>query len=506
MIADEGSQRASPYNWYALGILTLVYLVNFVDRQILSILANDVKADLGITDAQLGFLYGTAFAIFYALFGIPLGRLADGTRRLRVLSLGLALWSAMTVLSGLARNATQLTLARVGVGVGEASANPCAYSLISDWFPRRQRALALSIYSAGLFVGSGLSLVIGGAIVEWWQATWPADPPFGLAGWQAAFVIVGLPGLALALWLLTLREPARGALDQQAADDREGAWRGFGIEVMRIVPPFTLLSAARRGRRALAANCGVALALGGAAWLLGSATGNMAQFGFVAAGWYAVYSWASALREESPQTFALTWGSAAFMGIAIAYAADCYVGYTITLWAAPYAERVFALSKTDLGLMIGAPNALGGFLGVIGGGWLADRWAKRWAGGRAGVLLIALLAPVPLVVIGYSARDLDTFLFCNFLAQAATATALGASAAATQALVRPDMRGTAAAIFLLGPALIALAFGPFTAGLISEATGDLGLGIKASLLVAIPGTLATLIALRGYRGALAKLA
>src|SRR6187549_3817131 len=123
---SETEKPASAYAWYTLGVLMLVYMLNFIDRQILSILANDIKADLSLTDADLGFLYGTAFAIFYALFGIPLGRLADSWNRARLLAAGLALWSLMTVLSGLARNGTALAAARVGVGVGEATANPCA--------------------------------------------------------------------------------------------------------------------------------------------------------------------------------------------------------------------------------------------------------------------------------------------------------------------------------------------------------------------------------------------
>ena len=137
---EETGLRAPAYSWYALGVLFVVYLLNFVDRQILSILANDIKADLALTDAELGFLYGTAFAIFYALFGIPLGRLADSWSRTRLLAIGLALWSCMTALSGFARNGATLAAARVGVGIGEATASPCAYSLISDWFPARLRA------------------------------------------------------------------------------------------------------------------------------------------------------------------------------------------------------------------------------------------------------------------------------------------------------------------------------------------------------------------------------
>jgi MFS family permease len=133
------------YSRYVLAVLVVVYVFNFIDRQILSILAEHIKADLGVTDAQMGFLYGTAFAVFYAVFGIPLGRLADVWDRRRLIAWGLAAWSAMTALSGLARNFPQLALARFGVGVGEASASPAAYSLLSDYFPRARRATALAI-------------------------------------------------------------------------------------------------------------------------------------------------------------------------------------------------------------------------------------------------------------------------------------------------------------------------------------------------------------------------
>ena len=202
------------YSWYALSVLVLVYVLNFIDRQILSILANDIKADLGVDDAYLGFLYGTAFAIFYALFGIPLGRLADSWKRVRLMTVGLALWSAMTAFSGFARDAATLSVARIGVGVGEATASPSAYSLISDWFPARLRATALAIYSSGLYIGGGVSLAIGGVIVDRWNTAFPdGDPVAGLAGWQAAFIAVGLPGLLLAAWVATLREPLRGAID-----------------------------------------------------------------------------------------------------------------------------------------------------------------------------------------------------------------------------------------------------------------------------------------------------
>src|SRR4051795_7796613 len=239
---------ASRYGWYVLLVLVLVYAVNFIDRQILSILAQDIKADLHLDDSQIGFLYGTAFAVFYALFGIPLGRLADSWYRGRLIAIGLGLWSTMTALSAFATSFGMLATARIGVGVGEASASPAAYSMISDHFPKEKRATALSIYSSGLYIGGALSLPLGGLVSSRWKAAWPhaADAPLGLAGWQAAFLAVGIPGLLLALWVLSLREPRRGASDGLPQPVvRPNAWRDFGTELITILPPLTLLAAAR---------------------------------------------------------------------------------------------------------------------------------------------------------------------------------------------------------------------------------------------------------------------
>ena len=487
---NEGErEKASGYSWYALGVLFLVYLFNFVDRQILSILANDIKADLGLDDAQLGFLYGTAFAIFYALFGIPLGRLADTWSRTRLLSIGLALWSGMTVLSGFAKNFATLTVARIGVGVGEASSAPTCYSLISDMFPARMRGLALGIFSAGLFTGSGLSLLLGGNIVEAWNATWPDGGPLGLRGWQGAFIVVGAPGLLLALWVLSLREPP-----QEKATGRPFA--RFLAEVAQVVPPFTVIGAARAGRATLVRNLLLAAALAVLAWVLSWLTGNNQQFWFWVVGLYAVASWASHLKRVDGETHAMTFGSPAFMAIVVAYGAVCFLGYTVSYWAAPYAERTFELSKGDLGLLIGAPNAVGGFLGVIVGGKLADVMQERHPAGRVMVFLLALLGSVPVFLIGYSAASLTTFLVCNFLAQFVTSSALGAGASATQTMVLPRMRGVATAVYLLGATLIGLSLGPFTAGFVSEATGSLGSGVMTTLLIVPVGLAAVWIAVR----------
>lgn len=493
---NETEKPADRYAWYTLGVLVLVYMLNFIDRQILSILANDIKADLQLTDADLGFLYGTAFAIFYALFGIPLGRLADGWSRVKLLTLGMTLWSMMTVLSGFARSGATLTVARIGVGIGEATATPCAYSLLADRFPARARGTALGIYSAGLFVGSGLSLLIGGAIVEWWNGAYPGGGPLGLVGWQAAFIAVGAPGLLMAAWVYSLREPVRGAIDGIPTHGDAQPWKVFGEQLVQIIPPLTLIEAARRGPRALGLNLLGAAIIGAIAFLLARYTGNTQQFLFLGVGYYAVFSWACALRVRDRPTFALTWGSPAFVCIVLAYAADCFIGYSVTYWAAPYAERAFAVDKASLGLLIGAPAALGGFLGVVFGGRLADMLQARFAAGRIMVVAIALILPVPIMLVGYSTGDLTLFYILAFAVQFVTSSALGAAAAATQSLVLPRMRGVATGIFFVGTALVGLGTGPFMAGFVSEMTGDLALGVKSTLIAAPLGLLALIIAIR----------
>ena len=198
-----------------LAVLFAVSILNFVDRQILAILAGKIKADLLITDAQLGFLYGTVFGIFYAIFGVPLGVYADLGSRRKLIAVGLFLWSLMTAASGLAGGFAALACARIGVGIGEASASPAAYSLIADLFPKARRATALALYSLGIYVGIGLSSYLGGAVVDGWSAAFPVgQEPFGLRGWQVAFLVAGLPGLLLVPLVMSIREPARGAQEE----------------------------------------------------------------------------------------------------------------------------------------------------------------------------------------------------------------------------------------------------------------------------------------------------
>lgn len=497
--SGTADDKVDPYAWYVLSILVLVYILNFVDRQILSILANDIKADLGLSDADLGFLYGTAFAVFYALFGIPLGRLADSWHRVRLLGIGLSLWSLMTAASGFARNGTALAAARIGVGVGEATAGPAAYSLIADLFPQRLRATALAIYSSGLYLGGGLSLLIGGLIVERWNAEFPQGGPLGLVGWQAAFLAVGVPGLLLALWVATLREPVRGAIDGLASPSDPQPFRGFFSELLDVIPPLTLIGALRRGWRELALNLSAAagfaaFAYGMSAWL---GTSTLQQWFFVSFGSYAVFSWAQALRSRDLPTFRLIWGSPAFLCTILGYGMVAFTAYAASYWGAPYAERTFGVAKGELGLLIGAPAAVAGFLGVILGGRMADWLHNRYANGRVMVILFGLLAPVLPMIGAYTADTTGPFYVLSFVGLMLSSSALGAAAAVSQSLVLPRMRGTATATFFVATTLVGLAIGPFMAGYVSATSGDdLGKGVLSTLAAAPVGLVLLSFALR----------
>jgi predicted MFS family arabinose efflux permease len=194
----SGHPEALSYRAYVLAVLVLVYTFNFIDRQIVGILAVPIKAELKLTDTQLGLMGGLAFALFYTLLGIPIARLADRASRVGIMTAALGLWSVMTAACGMTHSFAQLFAARLGVGVGEAGGVAPAYSLICDYFPSRQRARALSVYSFGIPIGSAAGIVLGAYITRWMS-------------WRMAFVFVGLAGLCMApLLKATVREPLRG--------------------------------------------------------------------------------------------------------------------------------------------------------------------------------------------------------------------------------------------------------------------------------------------------------
>ena len=217
------------YRAYVLAMLVLVYTFNFIDRQIVAILAVPIKADLKLTDSQLGLMGGLAFALFYTALGIPIARLADRASRTWIMTCALTLWSAMSAACGLAQSFGQLFLARLGVGIGEAGGVAPAYSLICDFFPQKQRARALGVYSFGIPIGSAVGVIVGGVLAS-------------QVSWRVAFFAVGLAGLIIApIFRLTVREPPRGAFDSPNARPAPSSLLNV-MRVLRRKPSFWALS------------------------------------------------------------------------------------------------------------------------------------------------------------------------------------------------------------------------------------------------------------------------
>jgi MFS family permease len=253
--APDSAWPAPAVAWRLTIVLTAAYMVSFLDRYVIALLIEPIKASMALTDLQVGLLLGPAFALFYLTLGIPLGWLADRRSRRDIVAVAIALWSVMTALCGLAASFWPLFLARVGVGVGEAALAPSAVSMIGDSFPLERRARPIGFYMNGSFLGSAASFLLGGSLVAAVEAFAPLELPGlgALAAWQAVFIIVGLPGVLLALLLLTIREPARRREAATIAPGEPRAalawvrrhWRGYGTLLLGMSGVFALGSMAQ---------------------------------------------------------------------------------------------------------------------------------------------------------------------------------------------------------------------------------------------------------------------
>lgn len=370
---------------YVLGVLVVVYSFNFIDRQILSILLEPIKAELGLSDAQLGLLTGFAFAAFYATLGIPIARHADRSNRRNLIALALTVWSAMTALSGLAQNFWHLLIARIGVGVGEAGCSPPAHAIIADYYPVERRATALGIYALGIPFGILFGFLAGGWINEFF-------------GWRAAFFVVGIPGLLLAVLVrLTVREPPRGL-----AEGRSGA-----------AEQPTMLETAR-----------------------------------------------------------FLWSRSSFRHLALGGALTAFVGYAFTSWMPSFLVRSHGMTTGEIGTWLGLILGIPGGIGIVLGGYLADRLGGRDARWYMWIVAVALTVTVPFSAAVFLA---DTPAIA--LALFGVPVLLGNFYQATtfsqaQGLVGLRMRAVAAAILLFILNIIGLGLGPYLVGVLSDAMSD----------------------------------
>lgn len=478
---------------YVLVVLLLVYVLNFVDRQIPAILAESIKRDLRLSDSDLGFMFGTAFAVFYAVLGVPLARLADVWNRRGLICAGLSAWSVMTAASAFAPGFLSLTLCRFGVGAGEASATPAAYSMLYDYFPPRIRTTVLSIYSAGNFIGGGLGIFLGGLILKAWTQAFP-DPalaPWGLKGWQAAFLAVGLPGLVMAVWVATLKEPQRGAGDGLVTPPHPTPGREAFAVLLSVLPLTSLwmLKASGASGRALVFNLGAAVMLAVAAVGLIALTRNTQQWAALGIALYAAISWGQALAVRDPVCFRMIFGSSTLLWTVAAGAAANFLIGVLGLWSAPYYHRQFGLSATEVAPVLALASGLMGLCGVVAGGALADYLCLRTPKGKLLVFALSLVGAIAGCLFLLTAATATTAYVGSFALMLFFAMGLGPSVSTLNDLVLPRMRATASAFGFMVTLLFAGAFGPYLIGAMSDHLVASGLTAGDALRTAILGSL-----------------
>lgn len=395
---------SAKYSAWVLAMLFIVYAFNFLDRQIISILAIPIQEELGLSDRQLGLLGGIAFALLYSTLGVPIAWLADRTKRTWIITISLSVWSGFTALCGLATNFTQLFLARVGVGVGEAGGVAPSYSLIADYFPPQSRARALAIYSLGIPIGSAFGVIAGAQIAG------------GAMGdnldWRAAFIIVGVLGLLIApLFKLTVREPKRGGLDapQRPAVEAE-----------------------------LAENV--------------AAAGEPAKAP-EKPGIFKVL----AILSKKPSFWFLTLGASC----------SSMMGYGVFFWVPSFFARSFQLDIITTGWLFGAILFVGGSLGIILGGVLGDLMGKGSKRMYAIVPAVAFFVTYPFYVAGVLAPSALVAVLLFMIPTGLGLAWLGPTLSAFQHLVPPNMRSMASAIFLLINNLLGIGVGVYALGELS---------------------------------------
>ncbi|KQT33566.1 MFS transporter [Sphingomonas sp. Leaf412] len=410
---DAADTLAMKRRTLTLALLTITYFFSFMDRQILAILLEPIKKDLVLSDTQLGLLSGLVFALFYATLGIPIARLADRGNRRNIIAASLAIWSAMTALCGVAQNFTQLLLCRIGVGVGEAGSGPPSQSIIADLYPPEKRASAMAIYSLGVLLGGGIGIMIGGNVAHAY-------------GWRAAMMVVGIPGVILALIVrFVMVEPRRGLSDIRRATAAEEAepmpsmWQGF-LHMLRNGPAVYLVCGIM-----LTSLVGYALTGWGPSYMQRSLGMSMLQVANYIALPAALTAGASALiggaladrMAKRHGLHAQPWVIAAMKTCAFPFAVAFYfvddiplaitAYFVSTLFAGAYIGPTYALIQHLAPLRLRAmwaaltllfTNLVGLGLGPLAVGKLSDMLMPTYGADslRYAMLSVAMLTPVPI--------------------------------------------------------------------------------------------------------------
>jgi len=447
------------YRYYVLAVLILVYMLNFLDRQIIGILAAPLKAEFGMSDSQFGLLGGIAFASVYSTLAIPLAWLADRFSRVWIMTGALAVWSGFTALCGMAGSFGQLFLCRMGVGVGEAGGVAPAYSLLADYFPPNQRARALAAFAFGIPLGTAAGTLVGGLLAAAY-------------GWRTAFIVVGLTGLLLApLLRLTVKDPRRGGTDV--------AKTAAQVAAIAAAP---VVGSGNAGKIASLIMLGLAAGALGLAALIrfgGLELGNPLVFAF--GGLLALVIGASLMIAR--RTASAVIPKPSFWLLALGAASSSICGYGVAGWLPLFFMRSFDLTLTQTSWYYSGIALIGGTLGIWMGGAIADRLSKRGKGAYPLVPAIAFLISAPCFLLamnspwliglvlpggGTNAQQLILAFLIFLIPTGLNLAWLGPITAAVQNLVPAAMRSTASALFLLINNLLGLAVGFYYFGWMSD--------------------------------------
>jgi MFS family permease len=476
---------------YALTLVALTNAMSLLDRNILAILAPRIKHDIGIGDAEMGLLYGTVFALFYALFSLPLGRLADGWVRTRLLAITIAFWSVSTAIAAAAHGFGLLALSRLGVGVGEGAAQPAGFSLVMDHYPRPRRGFAMAVIAAAIALGLGASLVLGGVAADWWDHLHAGAAPAGLKGWQFAFLAAGLPGFLLAALLYRMPEPPRGRLDGIVSPPDPHPFHA-SLALLGAVTPganWLSLAARRAGARYWTVNFVATILITLVAVVLTRITsalsprpplhfGSLAvsphalQWAVVGFGALVVVNLMQRLRLADRPTFeVITRSPALLLCLGIA-ALQMMINYGVMGFTPSFLMKNYGLSPSATGLQFGLLAAALGIIGPMIAGPLSDRINARFPGaGRACVTLVSLgLSPLIAIWV-YHAPDPGSF-YSRFVLYSLVLTAWYPPLYAIMfEQVLPRMRGITASLYLIVYTLFGIGIGPFVVGMIADANG-----------------------------------
>lgn len=499
---------------YALALVSLMQAISLLDRQILAILAPAIKADLGIGDAEMGMLYGTVFALFYALFSLPLGRLADGWIRTKLLAFCLTFWSAATALSGVATSFAMLAGARLGVGIGEAATSPAGTSLVYDYWPKHRRGFVMSVMASAIALGLGGSLILGGVASERWDAAFPGDTaPLGLAGWQFAFLVASIPGFILAIFMYRLREPERGGMDGIESPEDPHPFKA-GWQVLRAILPGTnwvnLASQKAPGatwRNNLVWLAVIAVVMIGFYMLtstysprpplefLGlSIDPHALQWSVIGFGLFALVNFLQNMRLSDNQAFRVITGSPTLIMCMAVGTLQTVINYGMMAFNPSFLLAYYDLTLSEAALQFGFVSAAMGIIGPLIWGPLSDKLNVRFPGaGRAWVAMFAMgVSPLISFWVYYAPTPGD--FYWRFVVYSIVLTGwLPPLYAIIYEQVLPRLRAITASTYLLASTILGLGIGPYVVGMLSDATGDLRTSMLAVNTAAVPIVLLLLV-------------